>query len=54
MEKLTPAGEWDPYAFINACEAAARNPSAAEKEMMRDLQAIESAALFDWICGNRP
>jgi len=51
-EKLTPAGEWDPYAFIDACEAAARNPSAAEKERMRDLQAIESTALFDWICSN--
>jgi hypothetical protein len=53
MQKLAPAGEWDPFAFINACETAARNSSvAAQKELMRDLQAIETAALFDWICGN--
>lgn len=53
MEKLTPAGEWDPFAFINAFETAARNPSAiAEKELVRELQSIESAALFDWLCNN--
>jgi hypothetical protein len=51
MQKLTPAGEWDPFLFINACESAARNPSAtAEKELVLELQAIESAALFDWLC----
>jgi hypothetical protein len=55
MQKLTPAGEWDPYAFINTCEAAAQNPSAAgQKDLMRELQSIESAALFDWLCSNRP
>src|SRR5438552_16118608 len=35
IQKLTPAGEWDPFLFINACESAARNPSAtAEKELV--------------------
>jgi hypothetical protein len=51
--KLVPAGEWDPFAFITACERAARTSSPAEeKELMRELQAIETCALFDWICSN--
>src|SRR5262249_41974325 len=52
--KLVPKGEWDPFAFINACEGAARNSSPIEqKELMRELQAIETSALFEWLCGNQ-
>jgi hypothetical protein len=51
--KLVPKGEWDPFAFINACEEAARNSSpVAQKELMREMQAIETSALFEWLCGN--
>jgi hypothetical protein len=50
-QKLVPSGEWDPFAFIAVCEGACRASSpAAQKQMLRELQAIESAALFDWLC----
>jgi hypothetical protein len=53
-QKLVPAGEWDPFAFISACEGAARTSGRAEqKELMRELQAIETLALFDWLCSNQ-
>jgi hypothetical protein len=51
--KLIPGGEWDPFAFIIVCEGAARTSSpAGQKELMRELQAIETLALFDWLCSN--
>jgi hypothetical protein len=46
--KLMPGGEWDPFAFISACESAARN-AGGDKEVLRELQGIESTALFDWL-----
>ncbi len=50
---LIPGGEWDPFAFITTCEGAARSSSpAGQKELMRKLQAIETSALFDWLCSN--
>jgi hypothetical protein len=52
-KKLIPGGAWDPFAFISACERAARNSSHGdERELLREVQAIESRALLDWICGN--
>jgi len=53
-QKLIVTGDWDPFAFISACEGAARASTAArQRELMRELQAIETAALFDWICSNQ-
>jgi hypothetical protein len=50
-KKLIPGGEWDPFAFISSCEGATRNSSGAEqKNILRELQAIESRALLEWIC----
>lgn len=50
--RLIPAGEWDPFAFITACENAARSSSGDQrKQVLRELQSIESAALLGWICG---
>jgi hypothetical protein len=49
--KLIPGGEWDPFAFISVCEGAARGAGGNEKKQsLRELQVIESAALFDWVC----
>jgi len=49
--KLTPGGEWDAFAFISACERAARNSASdEERKTLRELQAIETSVLFDWIC----
>jgi hypothetical protein len=51
--KLIPGGEWDAFAFINACETSARNSSSHElKDLLRELQAIETSVLFDWLCSN--
>lgn len=51
--KLIPGGEWDPFAFISACEAAARSGTPdARTGVLRELQAIESRALLDWICSD--
>jgi len=51
--KLLPRAEWDPFAFITACENAARTSSPAnQKELMRELQAIETLALVDWLWSN--
>jgi hypothetical protein len=53
-QKLIVGGEWDPFAFISACEGAARASTAArQRELMRELQAIETSALFDWIWNNQ-
>jgi hypothetical protein len=53
-QKLVPGGEWDPFAFVSACEGAARTSGRAEqKELMRELQAMETSALFDWLCSNQ-
>ena len=53
-QKLVPAGEWDPFAFISACEEAAQTSTgAARQDLMRELQAIETLVLFDWLCGNQ-
>jgi len=52
-KKLIPGGEWDPFAFISACEGAMRNSSGSkQKDLLRELQGIESTALFDWICSS--
>src|ERR1043166_2074303 len=40
--KMVRGGGWDPFAFINACENAARNSGRDEdKEVLREVQAIE-------------
>jgi hypothetical protein len=49
-QKLIPGGEWDPFAFISACESAARNSGGDKNgEVLREVQAIESAGLLDWL-----
>jgi len=49
--ELVPGGEWDPFAFINACEEAAKRTSADPKnQLLRAIQGIELALLLDWFC----
>ena len=55
LRQLISRGEWDPFAFITGCEDAARSSSPPDQQtLMRELQAIETSALFDWICSNVP
>lgn len=40
--KLVPAGQWDPIAFVDACDAAAGlKPDSARVQMLREVQRIE-------------
>lgn len=48
--RLIPRGEWDPYAFINACEAAARAPHK-QRLLLRQIQQLEFEALLESIVG---
>lgn len=50
VKKVIPGGDWDPFAFINACELAERSNDAGQRETLKELQAIETFALFDWLC----
>jgi hypothetical protein len=45
---LIPRGEWDPFAFINACEAAA-GKTDAHRRLLRQIQQIEFEAMLDSI-----
>ena len=46
--KLIPNGNWDPFAFIDACSRAA-NSGEPEQRLLRQIQQIESAALLEWL-----
>jgi len=52
-KRLIPTGEWDPFAFISTCQEASRNSNRGEKELLCELQAIESRALLAWIWENQ-
>lgn len=47
-KRLIPGRQWDPFAFITACEEATAH--GAPREPLRKLQAIETLVLLDWIC----
>lgn len=47
-KRLLPGQEWDAFAFISACGEVATH--GAPRETLRELQAIETMALFDWLC----
>jgi hypothetical protein len=47
--KLVPGGEWDPFAFINACEAA--GDTGGQRRLLRQIQQIEFETLLDSIVG---
>jgi len=41
--KLVPRGEWDAFAFVDACEAATDLPASDERvRLLREIQRIES------------
>jgi hypothetical protein len=41
--KLAPRGEWDAFAFVDACEAAAELPASDTRvRLLREIQRIES------------
>jgi hypothetical protein len=47
VEKLTPEGEWDPYAFVDLCQSVVRGNSAHE-DLCLTIQQVEWELLFDY------
>jgi hypothetical protein len=45
VEKLVPKHQWDPFAFIDACERADRFGGAASN-LLREVQKVESEILL--------
>jgi hypothetical protein len=46
VKKLLTGGTWEPFAFVDLCEAAVRAQSA-DGELCRDIQQAEWELLFD-------
>jgi hypothetical protein len=45
------AAVWDPFRFIDACEAARGQPGSAAEQAMREIQRTEWQLLFDYCAG---
>ena len=45
-----PGDRWDPFAFIDFCENARRQPGSPEEQTAREIQRAEWQLLFDY-CG---
>jgi len=53
LAKLVPSGGWDPFAFVDACEATAGSKSEAHREILREVQRIETeVALAHFLGGD--
>jgi hypothetical protein len=51
LQKLIPRGEWDAFAFIDACEkCAGKGGSETRKQILKEVQEVETRALLDWFC----
>ena len=52
--RLVPRGEWDAFAFVDACEAAADLPASDERvRLLREIQRIESEVLLEYFLNDR-
>jgi len=47
------AGTWDPFAFIDFCEAARRKPGSPAESLALRIQLAEWQILFDWCARTR-
>jgi len=51
-QRLLPRGQWDAFAFVDACEAAAGRPTdAAHGDLLREIQRMEFEILLDHLSG---
>jgi hypothetical protein len=46
VTRLIPGGEWDAFAFVDACEASARAGASQQRELLREIQRIEFEVLL--------
>lgn len=52
--KILPRGQWDAFAFVDACEAAVQQPGASggnAARCPREVQALEFRVLLDYLAG---
>jgi hypothetical protein len=50
--KLAPGGRWDPMAFVDQCEQAARaSTPPTRNERLREIQQIEFEAVLEYLLG---
>jgi hypothetical protein len=48
---LIPQGEWNAFAFIDACEQGSRQgASEQQSRLLREVQAVETRVLLEWFC----
>jgi hypothetical protein len=47
--ELAPGGEWDPFAFVDACERARHRGSEAERAALQEVQRVELEAFLEWL-----
>jgi hypothetical protein len=51
-QQIAPRGQWDVFAFVDACEAAAGRPTkAARVALLREIQRMEFEVLLDYLGG---
>jgi hypothetical protein len=43
-----PGREWDPFAFVEFCESASRQPGSREEQLAIQVQLVEWQLLFDY------
>jgi hypothetical protein len=46
-------GRWDPFAFIDFCESARRQPGSTAEQAALEIQRAEWQLLFDYCAGSR-
>jgi hypothetical protein len=54
-EKIIPRGEWDAFAFVDACAQAERKPVAERQvRLLREIQKIETEVLLEHLLSGAP
>jgi hypothetical protein len=48
LARLTPGGQWDPFAFINLCEKSAGRVAGGQTQLLREIQGLESEILLEY------
>ena len=46
--RLLPKGQWDPFGFIDACEAAS-GKATDQSQLLREIQRVEFEELLAWL-----
>ena len=48
QKKLVPSGKWDPFAFVDECEAVAVSDSIDRARLLQEIQRIESEVILKY------